>query len=243
VLHKMNIKGHNDGLKVDPRTNLLWSLQNEDANPYLLIIDPSNWKWKKYTFAKPAHGGGYDDVTFIGSNVYISCSNPSKPFNKQAIVKATLNGNRVDVTPVLLGDANATDITTGKPVRLYLSDPDSMTNDPEGDLILDSQADGELIFVHHPGSTDQSVFRLGLTAEHKRTQIDDTVLANASQGVLLVSDRDGETVYSVTEPFFGPGEAYSAGPNFVGRQDLHTGVLIPVVTGLVSPHGMHFIAW
>jgi hypothetical protein len=241
VLHKMNIKGHNDGLKVDPRTNLLWALQNEDANPYLLVIDPRNWKRKKYTFAKPAHGGGYDDMVFIGDDVYISCSNPSKPFNRQAIVKATLNGDMVDVTPVLLGDANATDITTGKPVQLNLSDPDSMTNDPEGDLILDSQADGELIFVHHPGFTDQSVFRLGLSAERKPTQIDDTVLANDSQGVILVSDRDGETVYSVTEPFFGPGEAYSAGPTFVGRQDLHTGVLIPVVTGLVSPHGMHFI--
>ena len=64
VLHKLNIKGHNDGLKVDPKTNLLWSLQNEDANPYLLIIDPRNWSSKKYTFAKPAHGGGYDDMTF-----------------------------------------------------------------------------------------------------------------------------------------------------------------------------------
>ena len=114
VLHKMNIKGHNDGLKVDPRTNLLWALQNEDANPYLLVIDPRNWKTKKYTFAKPAHGGGYDDMAFIGDDVYISCSNPSKPFNRQAIVKATLNGDMVDVTPVLLGDANATDITTGK---------------------------------------------------------------------------------------------------------------------------------
>src|SRR5215469_18349420 len=32
-VHTFTVKGHNDGLKVDPRTHLLWALQNEDANP------------------------------------------------------------------------------------------------------------------------------------------------------------------------------------------------------------------
>ena len=242
VLHKMNVRGHNDGLKVDPKTNLLWALQNEDANPNLVIIDPRNWSWKRYTFAKPAHGGGYDDVAFIGDDAYISCSNPSNnPNTKQAIVKATLVGSRVAVTPVLLGNAIATDITSGHPIQVNLQDPDSMTTDPEGDLILDSQADAELIFVHHPGFTDQGVFHLALTSGGISAQIDDTVLAYSSQGVILVSDRDGETVYSVTAPFFGPSEAYSAGPTFVGRLNTHTGVLTPVVKDMVSPHGMTFI--
>jgi len=243
VLHKVIVSGHNDGLKVDPKTNLLWAMQNEDGNPDLVIIDPRDWSSKKYTFAKPAHGGGYDDIAFIGDDVYISCSNPSNnPNTKQAIVKATFNGDKVDVTPVLLGDANATDITTGKPIQLNLQDPDSMINDPEGDLVLDSQADGELIFVHRPGFADQSVFHLQLSAYKKATQIDDTVLAVSSQGVILVSDRDGETVYSIQAPFFGPSEAFSAGPTFVGRLNVHTGVLTPIVTGMVSPHGMTFIA-
>jgi hypothetical protein len=242
VLHKVRVKGHNDGLKVDPKTNLLWALQNEDARPNLVIFDPSTWKSKKYTFAKPAHGGGYDDMAFIGDDVYISASNPSNnPNTQQAIVKATLRGNRVDVTPVLLGDANAIDITTGQPIQLNLQDPDSMINDPEGDLVLDSQADAELIFVHHPGFADQGVFHLALTSGGNSTQIDDTVLASSSQGVILVSDRDAETVYSITAPFFGPSEAYSAGPTFVGRLDTHSGVLTPIVTNMVSPHGMTFI--
>jgi hypothetical protein len=242
VLRKMKVKGHNDGLKVDPKHNLLWALQNEDANPYLLIIDPKNWHSKKYTFEKPAHGGGYDDMSFIGDDVYISASNPSNnPNTKQAIVKATLKDHSVDVTPVLLGDAMATDITTGDPVQLNLQDPDSMISDPEGDLILDSQADAELIFVHNPGRDDQGVFHLALTADGSSAQIDDTVLASSSQGVILVSDRDGETIYAVTAPFFGPSEAYSAGPTFVGRLDTHTGVLTPVVKNMVSPHGMTFI--
>ena len=242
VLHKMKIRGHNDGLKVDPKTNLLWAMQNEDARPNLLIIDPKNWESKKYTFAKQAHGGGYDDMAFIGDDVYISASNPANnPNTKQAIVKATLRDHTVDVTPVLLGDATAIDITTGQQLPLNLQDPDSMISDPEGDLVLDSQADAELIFVHHPGLEDQGVFHLALTSGGTSTQIDDTVLASSSQGVILVSDRDGETIYAITAPFFGPSEAYSAGPTFVGRLDPHTGILAPIVTGMVSPHGMTFI--
>ncbi|HWY56313.1 MAG TPA: hypothetical protein VNZ03_17745 [Terriglobales bacterium] len=242
VLHKVRVRGHNDGLKVDPKTNLLWALQNEDARPNLVIINPSNWNSKTYTFAKPAHGGGYDDMAFIGNDVYISASNPSNnPNTQQAIVKATLNGNRIDVSPVLLGDANATDITSGNAIELNLQDPDSMITDMEGDLVLDSQADGELVFVHNPGAANQKVFRLRLSEKGKPTQIDDTVLAYSSQGLILVSDRDGETVYSIQAPFFGPSEAYSAGPTFVGRLNTHNGALTPVVSGMVSPHGMTFI--
>lgn len=241
VIQTFKVKGHNDGLKVDPRTNLVWALQNEDANPNLVILDPSTGLMKTYTFSKPAHGGGYDDIAFHGDNVYFSASNPANnPNTQQAIVKATLSGNKVVVTPVLLGNAFATDITTGQPVQLNLQDPDSMRFDAAGDLVLDSQADGELIILHHPGAVDQSVFRVPLTSGGSSTQIDDTVFPAKSQGVILVSDRDGETVYSVTAPFFGT-DPFSAGSNFVGQLNLSTGVLTPVVNGMVSPHGMHFI--
>jgi hypothetical protein len=241
VIQTFKIKGHNDGLKVDPKTNLLWALQNEDAHPNLVILDPKNGRTKKYTFAKPAHGGGYDDIEFRGDEVYISASNPANnPNTKQAIVKATLKGHSVIVTPVLLGDAMATDVTTGKPVQLNLQDPDSLRFDAAGDLVLDSQADAELIVLRHPGTHDQSMFRVPLTSGGAAVQIDDTVFPKDSQGVILVADRDGETVYSVTAPFFGP-DPYSAAPTFVGQLNLSTGVLNPAVTGLVSAHGMFFI--
>jgi hypothetical protein len=241
VIQTFKVKGHNDGLKVDPKTNLLWSLQNEDANPNLVILDPSNGLTKKYTFSKPAHGGGYDDIAFQGDNVYISASNPQyNPNTKQAIVRATLKGHSVVVTPILLGDANATDIPTGQPVQLNLQDPDSMRFDTAGDLVLDSQADAELIILRHPGAVNQSVFHLPLTTSGNPVQIDDTVFPAKSQGVILVSDRDGETVYSITAPFFGP-DPYSAAPTSVDQLNLSTGVLTPVVTGMVSPHGMQFI--
>lgn len=241
VIQTFKVKGHNDGLKVDPKTNLVWALQNEDARPNLVILDPKNGRTKKYTFAKPAHGGGYDDIVFSGDDVYISASNPANnPNTKQAIIKATLKGHSVIVTPVLLGDAMATDVTTGKQVQLNLQDPDSMRLDAAGDLVLDSQADAELIVLRHPGTHDQKVFRVPLTSGGTAVQVDDSVFPATSEGVILVADRDGETVYSVTAPFFGP-DPYSAAPTFVGQLNLSTGVLTPVVTGTVSAHGMYFI--
>jgi hypothetical protein len=69
-------------------------------------------------------------------------------------VKAEISGHRVMVTPVLSGTAIARDIPTDPPVPLNLQDPDSMIFNPLGDRVLDSQADVELIIVHHPGLGD-----------------------------------------------------------------------------------------
>ena len=242
VLNTFSVKGHNDGLKWNPKTNLLWSLQNEDGNPNVVTIDPKTAVQTTYTVPPPVSGGGIDDVAFLGNNVYISASAPANnPNLAPAIVQATLKGTSVTLTPLLLGNSNATDITTGNQVALNLQDPDSMIVDPDGDLVLDSQSDAELIVVHRPGFTDQSVFHLAITMGGAATQIDDTVFATSSKGVILVSDRNGETVYAIQAPFFPPSAAYSSAPTFVGLLDMSTGNLTPVVTGMVSPHGMLFI--
>src|ERR1700739_4573178 len=63
VVHTYTVVGHSDGLKLNPATNLLWALQNEDANANLVIINPDTQEQKLYTFPSPApHGRGYDDV-------------------------------------------------------------------------------------------------------------------------------------------------------------------------------------
>ena len=136
----------------------------------------------------------------------------------------------------------AIDIPTGARVALNLQDPDSMAFDPLGDLVLDSQSDMELIIVHHAGQHNQSVYRLPLTLNGSSVAIDDTVFATASHGIILVSDRDGETVYKISKGKFSPRAAYSATPTSVAALDLDTGVLTNIVTGMVSPHGMAFIS-
>jgi hypothetical protein len=176
VVTTFSVVGHNDGLRVNPQTKMLWALQNEDGNPNLAIINPRNGAQRVYTFAPTAHGGGYDDIAFHGDDVFLSASNPSSnPNFSQAVVRATISGSMVNVSEVLNASAVATDIPTDTPLTLNLQDPDSMLFNQFGDLVLDSQADGELIMVHHWGAVDQSVYHLGLTLNGMGTQVDDTV--------------------------------------------------------------------
>ena len=93
IIHIYTVVGHNDGLKVNPYTHELWAMQNEDANPNLVIINPETHRQSVYTFATPPpHGGGYDDITFRNGKVYFSASNPAmNPNEAPAIVEATLD--------------------------------------------------------------------------------------------------------------------------------------------------------
>ncbi len=102
VVHSFSVPGHNDGIKVDPATHLVWAMQNEDGNPNLVIIDPAAVTQTQETFAAPpANGGGYDDITFAAGKTYFSKSAPaSNPNTAPAIVQATLSGTTVTVTPV-----------------------------------------------------------------------------------------------------------------------------------------------
>ena len=238
--------GHNDGLKIDPRTKLLWALQNEDGNPALAIINPKTGTQQDFTFAPTVHGGGFDDIVFRNGEVFLSASNPSgNPNTDPAIVRAKLSGTTVVVSPVFAGNATATDLITETPVTLNLQDPDSMTTDPAGDLLLDSQADGELVIVRHPGATNQSAVRVPLTSPLGPTQADDTIFATSSDGFILVSDLDAGIVYSIHRHSFTPGAAYSAAAanvGFVSRLNLEFGLLTPIVTGLRNPRGMAFVA-
>jgi len=248
AVHTYTVPGHNDGLKVDPVTHLLWALQNEDANANLVIINPETHQQKVYTFGPTLHGGGYDDMVFRACKVYISASNPSNNANTgPAIVSARLLGNMVDVEPVLSGSASATNILTDATVQLNLQDPDSMTLDPKGDVVLDSQADQELVIVRNIDSSKQRAFLLPLSYQTPGglmpVETDDTAFVTSSEGFLLFADKTLNKVFILSKKSFVPGTAYTAadGGPFVGRLDLTTGVVTPIVTGLVGPGGMMFV--
>jgi hypothetical protein len=247
-VHTYTVPGHNDGLKVDPSTHLLWALQNEDANANLVIINPETNDQKLYTFGPAAHGGGYDDMVFRGCEVYLSASNPANnPNAEPAIVSAKLEGNTVVVTPLLYGNANAIDIPTDTTMQLNLQDPDSMTLGPQGDIVLDSQGDQELIIVSHPGTANQRVLHLPLSyltpAGATPVEVDDTAFATSTEGFILFADKALNTVFVVKKNAFVPDAAYTAadGGPFVGTIDVTTGIISPVVTGLGNPGGLVFV--
>jgi hypothetical protein len=255
IIRTYAIVGKNDGLKYDPDTRTIWALRNEDANPALTIIDPKTGHMTDYTYAqKPTHGGGYDDVAFLDGKVYISASNPitlpptpSTPNGQNiypSIVRARLSGHLIYVTPILRGTDPLFDLVTGKTVVAQQSDPDSLKIDPLGGLVLDSQADGDLIFIYGPGSRHQTSLRLHLTnGTSSQITVDDTVFPTSPRGTILVVDTTGDTVYAVKSDAFQPGGAYSASDSdgVLGKVDSSTGLVVPIVTGMKSPHGALFI--
>lgn len=249
IAHIYTVLGHSDGLKVDPWTHELWALQNEDANARLVIINPETHRMKTYIFGPTLHGGGYDDVVFRGCRVYISASNPtSNPNTGPAIVSARLSDDgTVDVDPVLNGDADAIDIPTDNAIPLNLQDPDSMTVDPLGNVVLDSQGDQELIIVSDLGGQSQHALRLPLSyvtsSGPASVETDDTTFITSTQGFLIFADKGLNTVFILRKNAFVPGTAYTAadGGPFVGTLDFTTGVITPIVTGLSNPGGLTFV--
>jgi hypothetical protein len=258
MVNNFTIVGHNDGLRYNPRTNNLWALQNEDGNANLSIINLRNGHQEILQLGTGPHGGGYDDIDFNNNAVYLSASAPTiNPNTAPAIVSLQMNRKGTVLTGILDGDATSTNVTTGTTETLNLQDPDSMIVDPLGELVMTSQGDGELIIVQHPGLSCQNALVVPLTSAAGgstigNTQLDDTVFTNQSAGELLVADKQLNTVYAITAPYFGP-SAYSAvsvfsspsAPNpiesFVGQTNLTTGFVTPIVTGMGNPGGMAFI--
>jgi len=261
------VPGHVDGLMARSDTNTLWAMANEDGNPELTIIDLTSGSQKTYqaTVNPTVHGGGYDDMQLLNGVVYVSASAPATTGVAPTVVSLTLNpnGTTFDVAPVLAGNAQAIDLTPSvggaanptfnQPVTLALTDPDSEAIDPSGRLVLDSQADGKLVFITNPGPS-QSVSVLTLTLYSDKDgpiyPVDDTRFVPApgptGKTVMLFTDSSN-TTYRVDAPFK-QGDSYSAGQGQVMQLDLKSGHLTPVVAGignasaLQDPHGMLFIA-
>jgi hypothetical protein len=251
VERTFSVIGHNDGLRLQPNTNKLWALQCEDGNPNLVIIDLETGAQSLFAFPPTPHGGGYDDATFRDGQVYITASNPT--LNGQgvnvfpALVRVTgLAGGVVTVEPVLFGNATAIDIPTGTTITLNLTDPDSLTVDDRGNIVLDSQADSELVFVRNPLTANQTVGRLSITSSGAATTLDDTAFATSPEAFLLVSDLSGDAIYRIDAMPWGfePGVAYSASDTvgIVATLNLDTGALTSIVTGLVSGRGELFVS-
>jgi len=248
VQRTFSVVGHNDGLRVIGGDQL-WALQNEDANPSLAVIDLVDGSATTYTLAAP-HGGGYDDLRVLGDNVFMTASNPNLDANNvnvfPALVRVSLSGSSVDLQPVLYGNGQAVDIASGKTVTLNLTDPDSLSVDPRGNLVVNSQADGVLVFVRHPLADKPQVGVISITSGGAAITVDDTAFAPHGRSFALFSDVAGNAVYRLDSPMFGfePGTAYSTSDTagIVGVLNLDNGTLTPIATGFVSTRGMVFVS-
>jgi hypothetical protein len=263
VVNTWSVVGKVDGMGADPSRDQVIATVNEDGNSSLYTISPDRHghsasdEVKHYSYAQNPlpHGGGTDSVVVRNGVIFISASNPSADangttFSGPALYKADLDGNTAKLTAVLHGDSTATDAVTGKKVTLNLSDPDSSELVPRGetrfggDLLLDSQADGELIFLHNPGHANQQATVLNLT-----TQVDDTAFAAGSCGsTLYVVDNGTNEILAITGNF-GRGIVFTAVPNDstvdpgnLATVNMATGAVTPFGSGFVNPHGLLFVS-
>jgi hypothetical protein len=245
VLHTYSVLGHCDGLRIDPATHLVWASSNEDGNPGLVSIDPGTGAITTYTFDPTAHGGGFDDMAFLNGKMFIAASNPNLDASGQnvfpAVDEVTFNGTKVVLTPVLMGNATATDTMTNLPVTLNEIDPDSMTIDAAGNLVLVNQAGSEFVFISNPGTATQTVSRTLVG-----TQLEDTVWTKPAQiGRLLLVDGNG-FIYSI-RAVWQPGIVYTETPDdsgvssLFGIVDLSTGIVHPVAIGFKKATGLTFL--
>ncbi len=236
----VTLAGHSDGLRYNSATGRLWSLQNEDGNPNLVLIDPMTLAASTpLPFSSTPHGGGYDDIAFGPHGTYVSASAPANdPNAAPTIVDVSLSATQATVNGgVLAGNAFAQVLNPGGGVtQLNLQDPDSLIFAPDGRLVLDSQSDKQLVFISNIGAPSQSVGVLNLT-----NSVDDTVFAGGGLQRLLFSDRGSNTIYALTG-VFAAGQAISAADsaNLIGALNLGDGTMAPLVVGLNSPHGEVF---
>jgi hypothetical protein len=254
VRQHISIAGHLDGLKINPTTNDVWATENEDGNPTLTVVNRKNGTFKKYTFKPALISGGMDDFAFAGPNsknvfvvtssqtstslpVIVRISGPLKTHG--TAVTSTLTGNPATVLNVVSNAVETTDT---------IGDPDSMTIDPAGELVLDNRSDDSLYIVRAPGAKNP-VLRVPLTLSGNPVEENDTIFTtsattgkSSTAGVIYITDTSANKIYALTKPYFPSNEVYTAANVLggVGLVDLNTGIVTPVATGFTGVHGLAF---
>jgi sugar lactone lactonase YvrE len=245
VRHSYSIPGSVDGLKVDPQTGLVWALQNQDGNSTLTLIDPkANTVSAPIPYAVTSATQGYDDVVFRFDKVFLSYTNPASP--SDPTIQLLKNGSDpLAVTPILLMGATGTNLATGSIEPTTQNDPDSLKLTPNGDLMLSSGDDGQLIFVSHPGSQDQSVSFLTLLDPSGANVhgLDDAVFVTDERGTFYVTDTGNNRVLKIEAEDLAKGSLFASVGSLqeFASVDLKTGKLTAVLPGLNGPHGILFL--
>jgi hypothetical protein len=269
VLQTFPMPGHPDGLAAF-NSNTVWVSSNEDANPVITVIDTTTNTLQSYIsdVATLPHGGGLDDMKVINGVVYASASAPATTFSPSpnlapystdasgatafygvntgpALYSIALNsdGKTFHSTPVLMSSTPTTLIVGNTPATLNMTDADSSMIDPAGDLVIDSQQDSELVFIHNLGTSKQTTSVLNVTLYGNPWPLDDTRWSPASgSSFMLVSDTPQQLVYMITAPNgFPASTAYSAGQGTVLQTNTTTGDMTPIYVGMNNPHGLIFV--
>ena len=263
VLKNISIPGHLDGLKINPATGDVWATENEDGNPTLAVIDHESGAFKIYRFSPALVTGGFDDLVFVptsrgdshdedsAQNVFIVTSSQVDTTTPVIVrISGQLRATDTQVTPALPGAPLSVwnVVTNQEETTDMVGDPDSMTLDPAGELVLDNRSDDSLYIVRDP-KAQNPVLRVPLTIGGAPVEVNDTIFttsqtnaASSTTGTIFITDTSANVIYVLTKPYFPSNEIYTAANvvNQVGLVDLNTGVVTPIATGFKGVHGLAF---
>jgi hypothetical protein len=265
VLKNISIPGHLDGLKINPATGDVWATENEDGNPTLAVVDHECGAFKIYKFDPTLITGGFDDLVFVArskgdwhhddkdsaEDVFIVTSSQVDT-TKPAIVRISgpLRTTGTKVTPTLPGAPVSVwnVVTNEEETTDMVGDPDSMTLDPAGELVLDNRSDKSLYIVRNP-KAQNPVLRVPLTLGGSPVEVNDTIFTasqtngvSSTAGTIFITDTTANVIYLLTKAYFPSNELYTAANvvNQVGLVDFSTGVVTPIATGFKGVHGLAF---
>ena len=263
ILKNISIPGHLDGLKINPATGDVWATENEDGNPTLAVVDHESGAFRIFTFSPTLITGGMDDLIFVTAkgedsrrdgdspDVFIVASSQVDTTTPVIVqisgrlratntrLKATVPGAPATVWNVVTNTAETTD---------QIGDPDSMTLDPAGELVLDNRSDDSLYIIRDPKAV-HPILRVPLTLGGTAVEVNDTIFTtgqtngvSSTAGTIFITDTTANKIYLLTKAYFPANEVYTAAnvANVVGLVDLNTGVVTPVVTGFQGLHGLAF---
>ena len=260
VLQNLTIPGHLDGVKISPQTGMVWATQNEDGKPTLTIVNPKNGKFQTSPIITSSLiTGGLDDLVLSGPNSAFVTASSQTSLTAPVIVEISVKGKgkktSLNVTSVLpQSPPTVWNVVTNKAeTGDTIGDPDSMTIDPAGELVLEDRASDSLFIVRNPSATNP-VLRVPLalvTTPDVPLEVDDTIFTysltsgvSSTAGTIFITDTaiGANKIYMLTKPYFPSNEVYSAANvlNDVVLVDLNTGLVVPVATGFMGVHGLAF---
>ena len=246
VLNTWTIKGNVDGLNIDPTSGLVWALQNNDGNSALTVINPVTNATTPYTYGSTytnVANRGFDDIVFTHGNVFISETNPAS--GTDAVIVKLTSGlhSPLQISPILNSTFTGTNLATGLPTSVTITDSDSLKLTNTGLLALTGEADQKIAFISNPGTVSQTETFLSLLGTNGLPitgNPDDTIFPNASNGFFYVADTGANTVYRIAATGLALGSVYIDVGDEFGILDTTTGIVTPIFTG-VSPHGATFV--
>ena len=265
VLKNISIPGHLDGLKINPTTGDVWATENEDGNPTLAVIDHESGAFKIYRFSPALITGGMDDLVFVSKSrgdsrhdrdedpedVFIVTSSQADTTTPVIVrISGRLRATNTQVAPTLPGAPLSVwnVVTNQEETTDMIGDPDSMTLNSAGELVLDNRSDDSLYIVRD-AKAQHPVLRVPLTLGGAPVEVNDTIFTtsetngvSSTAGTIFITDTSANVIYVLTKAYFPSNEVYTAANvvKEVGLVDLNTGVVTPIATGFKGVHGLAF---